>query len=155
MRLPSLMIALAVAGCATAPSYSWHNPTLPSGAAVRQHTIDSAECRAHAMQAVALPAHPAPPAAAPEPTREYSVDGSTSGYSTSGGAYTGSYNATIRERPSSNFYNAFEQGRRDAQANRAYQSQMEQFEDAVSTRADLADVCMLNRGWMRVYAESK
>lgn len=132
------------AGYQTPPN-SWYNPSLAPGVADNRRAIDTAECQAYVMQAVSLPKLSAPQT--PIPTihspNQYNVSGSVNGEP---------YNATVTE------FSSFDPAA-DLQAANAYTELLNrssretaQYAAAVRVRNQLADACMLKRGWTNAYA---
>ena len=141
-------LAFAVAGCA--PRYSWYYPGVDPTVAERQREIDSAECTAVAMRSIPLPNLPTPPAAAATSApSHYSVSGTTTVYGANGESYTGYYSDTANgAAPYESPAQAQMEGAEASQAmidsyrrNQAYRAQDQ-----------LADACMMRRGWTKVMA---
>jgi hypothetical protein len=115
--------ALLVSGCAS--TNSWQNPGLAADAAARQLQIDTAECEAGALQAVALPS-PASPPAGPS---SYELRGQINGTP---------YTASVTPSDSGGFDPA-----RSVAEGAAFAQQL----SAIRLRRQLAQACMLKRGW--------
>lgn len=113
MRLQLLATLLLLSACASAPKYTWTNPSLAPVAMDGQRQIDSAECTAIAMQGVPLPTMPS------ETNINVNVD-QFGGHMTETGT-------EIESR----------------------QIDLENKRQAQIARRNLAEGCMLKRGWIR------
>ena len=151
MRVLKLAAALAFAVAGCVPRYSWYNPGVDPSVAERQREIDSAECRAVAMQSIPLPNLPTPPAPArPSAPSNYSVSGTTTVYGTNGEAYTGYYNGTA----TSGGFETADLARAGLEGAEQTQAMIDLYRrnQAYQARDQLADACMMRRGWTKVTA---
>lgn len=151
MRSFLLVAVLALAGCATTPPpepMRWVRSDMTGPQLQRQGQIDNAECEAISYQNVAVPTAPTYNPYQRTQPREYEVTGQTNGYDQTLGAYSGTYNATVTEKPAaSNFMASYMQGVEAGQRQREYNN-------AIAMRANLYEACLLRRGWTKDTGEA-
>ena len=132
-----------LSGCA--PTYTWENPQISPGDASRQFAIDQAECTAYGMNAVPVPDRTA--AALPPPAVQHYRTTTTviPGIDPYGNAFpmmiqtTESPQMLDVAKQSAEITENFQAIQDNARINKAYQVQDQ-----------LAEACMLQRGWQKV-----
>ena len=149
MRVYYLLAALALVGCT--PRYTWQNPSVAPALADRQRQIDSAECGAIAMRAVPMPNVSMPADVSPPEPRNYRISGNTSTFGPGGTMYNSTFQGTATAAPAGTSY---AEGVRQLAEADAMNAQAAQMRAAEKARDNLADACMMRRGWNKVRVTS-
>lgn len=146
-RFPLTLFPLLISCASAQEQQVWTHADYDPDTVAVQLRIDQAECRVSAYEAVQLPTPPAPRSSS-SPT-EYQIEGRSAGMS-SDEMYTGSYSATLSERPvrSGNaLMDGFLAGQERAQERRDQDMQRREYADALALRNDFVEACMFQRGW--------
>ena len=134
---------LLLAGCA--PSYTWENPQISPGDASRQFAIDQAECTAYGMNAIPVPDRTA--AALPPPAVQHYRTTTTviPGIDPYGNAFPMMVQTTESPQMSDSIRQAAE-----ATANFQAIQDNARIDKAYQAQDQLAEACMLQRGWRKI-----